>query len=318
MSIPRLSAFECLGRGVANLRGNWELALAVFAQVVVCSALLAAGLVAIAVAVGATVWLDDVDPSDPERLLRQLEALSLDAAAIAIGLSALFVLTTVVTLVYCWFQAGIVSTLAAGERQAPLASGREAELFRTFSRRNFLGWSRRSALRFFWLLGWMLLLSTVLVAVVGVVVVLVTLVLQQWSGAAAATFGCLMLVPVVPAVLAINFWMAVGQALATRDEQTPLRAASVATSIVGRRFGGVLLIALLFVVAGMGLGIVFFVLNQGMAIALRDSGLAGVLVQLLLTAAQWLISGVLSVAYLGTAVAMARTEIDRLDAERVR
>lgn len=305
----RLSAFDCAGRGISNLRGNWELVPVVFVQLVACAVLAVLGLLAGGFVAGATSLFGVDDLSDPGRLLERLEALSLNWPALAVGLSVLFIVLTVVSLVYCWFQAGIVSTLERGERQAPLGAKTSWPLFRTFSIRNLIGWSSDSAWRFFWLLGWMLLVSTVILAVFIGVAVVFTFLIQRGSAPGAMVFGCLSLLPIAAFGLTLNVWFAIGQTLATRDDGTVFSASRKALGILRRRFGAALVIALLFVFASFVSAIVFVPLTQGMTIALGDSGIAAAVVQLLLMAAQWLVSAILSIAFFGAVVALARTEL---------
>ena len=79
-------------------------------------------------------------------------------------------------------------------------------------------------------------------------------------------------------------------------------------------FGGALLIILLFVIASLTVGLLFFPLTQGMAVALADSAVASFAVRSLLTMAQWLVNGILTVALFASVVALARSEVDRRSA----
>ncbi len=309
MRNSRLSAVDCVGRGISNLRGNWELVPTVFLQLVACAVLTVLGLLAGGVIAGATSLLSADDFSDVDRLLERFQALSMSWPAVAVGLSTVFIVLTLVSLVYCWFQAGIVSTLERGERQAPPGAKTQWPLFRTFSIRNLMGWSSGSAWRFFWLLGWMLLLSTVILAVMTGLAAVLTFLIQRASGAGALVFGCLALLPIIGFGLTLNVWFAIGQTLVTRDQGTVLGASRTALEILRRRFGAAVVIALLFVLASLVSAIIFVPLTQGMTIALGDGGLAATVVQLLLMAAQWIVSAILSIAFFGSVVALTCNEL---------
>ena len=77
------------------------------------------------------------------------------------------------------------------------------------------------------------------------------------------------------------------------------------------RFGGALLLTLLFVLASAGVTLIFWPLGQGMASALEGSLAAFFVVQLLLTVAQWLVTGILTVALFGSVSALVRSELDQ-------
>jgi hypothetical protein len=110
--------------------------------------------------------------------------------------------------------------------------------------------------------------------------------------------------------LGLNFWALAAQALMPREGFGVFAASGLAWRLLRRRLGAWLLLALLFVLASVGLALVFAVLNQGMSLAL--DGFAGpwIAVQILLTASQWLASSIVSVALFGSVVALVRHELD--------
>jgi hypothetical protein len=130
------------------------------------------------------------------------------------------------------------------------------------------------------------------------------------DGTGMMALGCLAMVPLLGLMLGLNLWILLTMALLPREELGVFRASRVALGILWRRLGGALLIVLLFVIASFAIGIVFVPLTQGLAVVLSDKVAALLAVQLLLTAAQWMLSSILTVALLGSVVALARTEID--------
>ena len=303
-----LSAIDCIGRGVANLRANWELVLLQLAQTILCAVMVVGGGVALIMILGASFLLQLSDPSDWSAALERLQGFSVDVGLLAIALAATTILLTLVGLVYCWFQAGIMATLERGERQAPPAARVGSGLFRTFSLRNFAGWSHAGAWRYFNYFG---LLSLVGAAILGVFMVAMLLgTATIGEGAGAAVFGCLAFVPLAALLVVLNIWVLIGMALLPRQEFGVWRATRGALTILRHRFGGALLLTLLFVLASAGVTLIFWPLGQGMASALEGSLAAFFVVQLLLTVAQWMVNGILTVALFGSVTALVRTELD--------
>ena len=306
-----LSAIDCIGRGIANLRANWQLALLQLLQTVVCTALAAIGLVGVVMLFGASFLFQLGDPADWSTALERLEDLSVSTSLLAMGLAATAILLTVLGLVYCWFQAGILATLERGERQAPLVKAVEPQFFRTFSGRNFMGWGHAGAWRYFNFLSVVTLLGAVVLGLYTIAIAIGVTATGDVAGAGAAVVGCLALLPFLILVVVLNLWLVVGMALLPREGLGLWRAARESLGILWRRLGGLLLIVFLFLTASTAVGLVFWPLGQGMASALEGSMPAWFAVQLLLTLAQWLVSGILSVAFFASLVALVRTELDR-------
>ena len=310
----RLSAIDCVGRGVTNLRAHWELVLVYLAQSLVCAVLSLVGGLGLILLVGASFLFEVGNARDWSGAIERLEGLSIDGGLVAIALAAGVILVTVVGLVYSWFQAGIVTTLERGERQAPVRRRVAPLFFRTFAGRSFVGWSHRGAWRFFGLFCLVVACAAVMVGLYLLAVGVSLVATGQGGSPGAVIGGCLALLPLVGFLLLFQLWFLVSMTLAARDGASALRAAREGLAVLGGRLGGALLIILLFVIASLTVGLLFFPLTQGMAVALADSAVASFAVRSLLTMAQWLVNGILTVALFASVVALARSEVDRRSA----
>jgi hypothetical protein len=306
----RLSALDCIGRGVANLRANWELALMQLAQAVVCALLAVAGLFGLGVALGVSVFRRLGDVASWEELLSELQGLTPSWGLLVILFAAAMIVTTLMLLVYCWFQAGIFTTLERGERQAPPSPRAEPALFRTYEGRYFRGWAAQGAWRYFWFVNWAFLVVTVVLGLYVGGIVAVFLLRAGAMSPGLMIVGCLALVPALAMALVAQFWMLYGQAILPRESVGVLAASARAWRVLMRRFAASLLFAILFVLASIVLALVFAVLTQALSLALDGAGVAWFGVQLLLTLAQWLASCILSTALFATVVALVRSELD--------
>lgn len=310
----RLSAIDCITRGVSNLRANWELVLVQLVQAVACSVIALIGVVIVVVAVGASALFKLSEGLDWRRLLTELERLgelSTSWGLLAIVLAGVMILAALLGLTYSWFQAGTFLTLTGGERQAPLQPGIDWRSFRTFSARSFAGWASRGCWRFFAFQGVFSLVAAVVFGLMfALFVVLLAWTAMDLDGVGSVLVGCLLLLPIIPIVVLLYIWLTLGTALLARPEIGLLSAARLALVFLGRRFGACLLIVLMFFVANFSVGLVFSVLSQGMALALAQSVGATVSVQILLAIAQSLLSSLAAIAFFAAVVALVRGELD--------
>lgn len=307
----RLSAFECTARGISNLRGNWELVLLQLAQIAIFFALSLATVAAVVAATGVTLLRELGSSTDWAKVLESIQGLSFDRGLIAIVLAVVFVLSTIGALVYGWFQAGIFSTLERGERQAPPSPKTDWSAFRTFRWREFVGWGNRGAWRYFVFLGWFFLVATLLLVFAGLFVAVLAIALPRIGGPAAVALGCTAVLPLIGIMLALNLWLVIAQALLPRENLGVLSASREAFSILRRRSGAALLLLLLFMFASVALSAVFWPLNQGIGLAIEGSIIAVLVIELLLGAAQMLAGSIFTIAFYGSIVALARTELGR-------
>ena len=101
---------------------------------------------------------------DPEA--KALESIQLDfgqaSSMLGLGLLVMVVVGTLVFVLYCWFQAGTLAVLLAGEAQAPRTRNAPAAVFRTFTWAGFIGWASRYGMRIFWVYNLFLLFLTLL------------------------------------------------------------------------------------------------------------------------------------------------------------
>ena len=191
MTPRRLSAFEALGRGLANLRGNLGLVATVMGGSLLVVAVALAALGPLVDLAGLSV-ADVFGKPDPERVAAAVANLDL-RALLSGGLGAALLLflagLTVASLVQCWFQAGLLGVLGAGDAQAPPGPRRPALAFRTFSPRFFAAEARRlfgRLLGFYTLLLGLFLVWLLLVLAVGLAA---TLGSSRWGGSSRASAG---------------------------------------------------------------------------------------------------------------------------------
>ena len=181
----RLSAFDALIRGLANLRANWELTLVLWVQALALTLLTLVGLVPPLLLFDfAGIAADPGSLADWEQTMESAERL-LESGLPAPGplIAALFATLLIWTLafvVYCWIQAGVYGVLWTGDRQAPVGI-RDRLAFRTFSFGDLFGWGRVHVWRYFWLINLFIALATAWILAPLLLVGLVYWAGQQWG-----------------------------------------------------------------------------------------------------------------------------------------
>ena len=140
-----LSAFDCLHRGVVNVRANWELVPMNILQGLLAMVVGLVGFLPIFAVVGwANPDLFDL-VEKPELALGAWQELIARSADGWVMLLAAFAIASVIwliaMLVYSYFKGGILGILMAGDRQASPDSKSRAPWFRTFTMRDFRGWA---------------------------------------------------------------------------------------------------------------------------------------------------------------------------------
>jgi len=302
----RLSAADCLRRGWTNVSANWELVVIQWLESFLVAALLALGLVLALLILGmdaltAGRWT----AREIEETVRRLADFSPPLLLASIAVVAVWLLTL---LLHCFFQAGTYGVLTAADRQALPGGRRQRLLFRTFSLRDFLGWGGLYVWRFFG----MLVLCVGLALLVGMGVLLWLVFMgaggARWGAPAAMGIGCGGALPVGFLLLVLGLWFHVAQAGLAREGSGVRAAARQGLSVLGRRLGTVIALAVLFVGIAVVLAFVFLPLS-----AVTDSLLAGAprlraLVQLILLLLQSLPSTLLAVGLAGSLVALVRSE----------
>jgi hypothetical protein len=318
----RLSAIDCLRRGLASSGANWELVIvqwlhgfALTVLVVVGSALPFAALgynLATANAAGAAGASglsgipEDLDQTRSDLLLRVQGRLLVLGAAL-LGMLVLWLLAV---LLHAWVQAGTYGVLHSADRQAPPGEGRGIRAFRTFAWRNFFGWAGLYGRRYFsfanlaglFLLVWTLAVPLWMAATLGGA--------ARWGEGGALGIGCGGALPLGFVLLVLLLWYAVAQADLAR-EGSDLRAASrIALEVLGARLGAVLLLVVLFflsllLLAAIGLAV------QAASLLLAGWPLLRALAEIGFTLIASLTQGLLLIALGGTLVALVRSETAR-------
>ncbi len=301
----RLSAGDCLRRGWTNLSANWELVVIRWLESFLVAGLMALGLVLALLILGMNAldagrWTS----REVEEALRRLA----DSPSLLLALTALLAIWLLTLLVHCYFQAATYGTLTAADRQALPGSRRQRLLFRTFSRRDFLGWGGLYVWRFFGML--VLFWGLMLLTAVAVFLWLALLGLGgwKWGASAALGIGCGGALPLAFLVIVLGLWFNVGEADLARDGSGVGAAARRGLAVLGRRLGAVTALFVFFLGAATALAIAFVPLSL-----LTDALLAGSpwvrrFVHFLLLLLQTLPNTLLAMVLAGALVALVRSE----------
>jgi len=258
--VSRLGALEALGRGISNVRANWEVVAVATAGSLASIALLVLALVPWLSAFG--VGVRDLFGARRPGLAGVLGAAAggLDprqlVARLGAGAIALLLALLLGSVLYAWYYAGMVGVLVAGDAQAPAGAHRAAGLFRTWSWRFFLS----EATRLTWK---MLVYLSVILTLLGVAVILALALLLlaaemvHGRGAVpAAAIGCGGMLPLLFAMLAIWGAGCVGLGELARPGSSVGSAVRLGFQVFGARLGACLALLALFVVASLAVAIV--------------------------------------------------------------
>ncbi|MEO8504000.1 MAG: hypothetical protein ABI609_08900 [Acidobacteriota bacterium] len=310
MSLP---AIECVRRGVANARANWELVLAQWVGLTLSAILTVASVLPLLFLIGFAGFTALRSPQDISqwvsdwggRFVTELFAFSVP---MALALIAVVAIGTLGMIVWCFFQAGMYGVLVAGDRQSPAGPPGDWRLFRTFTAENFRGWGASHVWRFFWFFNLVLMLFTVLFAGFILLAGLVALAGQAWGGVAAVGVGCGGVLPLFFLMLLMGLWVGVAQADLANSDSSLRVASRRARRVLGKRLGGLLLIMLLGMVASVVVSMVFVPLSLGIDLAFRDAMFGGLVLKGVMYLVQWGVSGALQVALAASLVALVRDE----------
>lgn len=311
MTPPRLSALDALSRGFLNVRANRELIGIQVAAGVLLAASILVPLALFVVRLG--VPLSAFTASDPQGLVRALESVQLDLGQLApmlgIGLLLLLVVGTLVFILYCWFQAGTLAVLLAGEAQAPSSRQAPAAVFRTFSWSGFVGWASRYALRIFWVNNLFLLFLTLLLLVLSLPFLLMAAFSEDRISAAACAMGCGLALPIGFVALVLVLATIVAQICAVEEGATILGSTRRAFSITGSRLGGLLLLYLLLALGSIAVATFFGGLGLMVKLALARAAMMQSVLSFLLGAVEFVASTTLTLAMTAAIVALVRAEL---------
>ncbi len=311
MTPVRLSALDALGRGFLNVRANRELIGIQVAAGLLLAASIVVPLALFVVRLG--IPLSVFTASDPQALVRALEKVQLDLGQLApmlgLGLLLLLVVGTLVFILYCWFQAGTLAVLLAGEAQAPASRQVPAAVFRTFSWSGFVGWASRYGLRIFWVNNLFLLFLTLLLLALSLPFLLMAALSKDRISAAACAMGCGLALPIGFAALVLALAMIVAQICAVEEGATVLGATRRAFSITGGRLGGLLLLYLFLVVGSIAVATFFGGLGLIVTLALARAAMLQSVLSIVLGAVEFIVSAGLTLAMTAAIVALVRAEL---------
>lgn len=310
----RLPAIDCVRRGIYNARANWELILVQWAGLMVAVVLTVASLLPLLLIIGFAGITALRTPQDAgewigDWMSRAVTELFTFSAPMVLAVVAAIAIGTLGMLVYCFVQAGLYGVLVAADRQAPAGPPGDWRLFRTFSGPNFRGWGAHHVWRFFWFYNLVLVVFTVLAAGFALLIGLVAVAGQAWGGVAAVGVGCGGMLPLIFLLLVAGLWVWAAQADLANADSTVAHTSRRALRLVGRRFGGLLLIVLIGMAASVALSMVFLPLSMATSLVFRDSFAAGMVLRGVLVVIQWGASGAIQVALAGAMVALVRSEL---------
>ena len=310
MTARRLSAFEALGRGLANLRGNLALVAASALGALVVLGLALLSLLPMLTLVGLSL-ADLAAGAEGPRAVRAIQ--DFDAARLFSGealVAALLLLAglTLASLVQCWFQAGILGVLAAGDAQAPPGPRRPALAFRTFSPRFF---SAEAARLFGRVLAFYMLVLGAVIAGLAVVLALVVIAASaagRWGGGAAFAVGCGGAIPLLFGFFVLALAASFGQADLPRVGGSARAALATGLRTLSQRMGSSLGLYLLFLTAAIAVGVFQGGLNLASGAAFGSASPAGATAEVALFGFQTFAQALLGVALAATAIALVRAE----------
>lgn len=308
----KTSALDCLARGLYSVRANWELAPLVILQQVAVLVLTVASFVALVVPFAGTFSLAGLAELDLLELEGWVAEAFADWRALVVPLIAGLVASLLVGLlafvVLCWFQAGVVAVLLAGDRQALPGPPRDWRLFRTFEWRAFSAWAGRWMWRFFWFFNLYLAIVLLLALVWVLLLVLAVWGGERWGQAAAFGIGCGSALPMVFVLLVTVAWFWLAQADLPREASGIRRASRRALDVLARRWPALLLLFLLYFGAALALGFSVAPFGFFLPQPMRDGFAAYCAGQLVLTAVQTVLSSVLNLVFLASLVALMNSE----------
>jgi len=309
--VSRLSAIDALGRGIANVRGNWQVVAVSAIGTVASAAVVVLSLLPWLAAIGIDpAWFlgSGPDPTDLDQLLDLAAAPWQIFQRLGAGLLALTIGLTVASFVFAWCYGGILGVLAAGDAQAPAGPGREAAVFRTWSPRFFAGEARRLTMPVLWYFCLFLGIVLAAVLVLGAVVVVAALVAARSGAAAGFAVGCGGLLPAGFVLVATTIAMSFGQAELARDPASARRATRAAFSILGRRFGAGLALFALMVGASVAFGAATATVSFFAVLAVGGSAVATAVIEAVVTSVQIVVGSALRLVFVAAYVALSRAE----------
>ncbi|MCB9379029.1 MAG: hypothetical protein H6511_09745 [Holophagales bacterium] len=312
MRAGKLSGIDALGRGVANVRANWQLVVVSGAGSVAIAGLVLAGMVPALALVGLSI--SEVMSADPfASPAEAYPGLNYDAATLTAGAMATAGLVFVVALllasvVQCWLQAGTLGALWAGDAQSPPGAGRPAFSFATFSPRFFAAEANRLFGRLLAFYGALLALVIVWLLLVLGLVAAAAATGQGFDGGAAIAIGCGGAIPLLFLIFALALGAAVGQADVPRPDGSALAAVRTGFRVLGGRLGACALLFLLFFTGTFAVAAAEGVTSLLANLVLREVPMARLLSAGILFALQTVAQAALTLGLTAALVALVRAE----------
>ena len=310
----RLTAIDCVHRGLLSLRANWQLILVQWLQTLVLVVLTVAGFLPPIAALGLFELMPfEGTPEDWSGLFNEILSRVpqdvggfLPLALSVVGASLIWLLAFVV---YCYFQGGIYGILVSADRQAAPGHPKGWQWFQTFNFKDFRGWGSRYTWRYFWLINLIVLVMFVWAMVFVGVAGMAFFASQRWGAMAAFGIGCGGLIPLFFGTLVLALWSSLAMADLALEDSGVWIAARRSLQTLGRRFWAVLLMLILVVIAGL-IGSVFFVpVSLGLDLVLRDQFIVWAIGRALVTLLQWAWSGAVTVGFAAAMVSLVRSEV---------
>ncbi len=303
----RLSATDSIQHGLLNLRANWQLVIVQFLQILAVTLISILGLVPIVLALGFAFLrgaMASLESGGGDELLEHiLEA----GVPLIVALLATTLIWTIAFIVYCYFQGGIFGILASGERRAQ-AEATGWQSYRVFSTRALFEVAERLTWPIFWLMNLFLLIGLGALTGFGSVIVGFVMLVGQGHEVVGIGIGCLMFLLLALFMMFLSVWMQLALAELATGTRGVVAASRAALAVAGRRLPGVALLFLLLFVASIGLAIVLVPVSMVLEIALKDWMGAYLAGQAFVTLVQWLLSGILTVAWAAIFVALVHGE----------
>lgn len=313
MTAPRLSAIDALARGFANVRANRELVLVQVASGLLLAASIVVPMLYFFVRLG--VPLKAFTSGTPEGLAQALAEVQVDFARLAstlgLGLLVMLVVGTIVFILHCWFQAGTLAVLLAGEAQAPPVRTAPAAVFRTFSWSGFVGWASRYGLRIFWVVNLFLLLILLLLLLASLPFLFAAGLSGEEFSLVGCVIGCGLALPIGFALLVIVMAMMVAQICAVEEGSTALGSFRRGFRITGNRLGGLLLLYLLAICGSLAVSTFFGAAGLLARFALGGFPLAHSLLSAGLGVVELALGVCVTLLMTAAAVALVRCELRR-------
>jgi hypothetical protein len=186
---------------------------------------------------------------------------------------------------------------------------RRWQWFRTFSVHDLRGWAGRYLWRYFWLFHLFMLVLLVWSLLLGVVILFATWGQARWGASAALGIGCGGAIPMIFGLFVGAFWFNLAQADLAREESSVWVATRRALAVLGGRLGAIVILFFLGLTIAVCLGVFAGALSTVMAAALQGSALVQYGGQLVLSAVEWIASGVVGVAFMSILIALVHGEM---------